>query len=82
MTNNVGGKCNHLEDWGGSRHLVRVHGDVPGATLAIVVVVGIVLTAEGSWLRRQILRAPTARVCPWKDVTKEKDSLQVGFYKL
>lgn len=42
------------------RHLVRVHGDVPGATLAIVIVVGIVHTAEAACARRQVLRTPTA----------------------
>lgn len=46
------------------RHLVRVHGDVPGATLAVVIVVGIVHTGEASCARRQVPRTPTARVCP------------------
>lgn len=50
----------------GSCHLARVHRDVPGAALSIVIAVGIVPAGEGAGLCRQLLRTTTPRSSPWK----------------
>lgn len=40
-------------------HLVRVHNDVPGAALSIVVAIGVIKAGEGARLSSQLLKTTT-----------------------